>query len=240
MKLGSILPALSLALGICIGPMSAQAQQSGDVPARVTAFATTEAPDDHVVGSEDAAITLIVWASVTCPHCGSWFSNEWPIIKSELVETGKLRVVFREFPTAPAELAMTGFRLAECAPTADYMALIEHQMEKQQAIFKAVQDGKGRDIYGEIAEMAGMGSDEAITTCFRNPDITAHIIDNARRAALAEINSVPAFLINGQKYKGKSDAKSLVNLINEMEEKGISALPENIEPADAHAGHDHD
>lgn len=239
MKFASSFAALTAAVGFLIIPLGAAGQQEGDLPARVTEFALLEAPDDHVVGDENAAQTLIIWASVTCPHCASWFSNDWPIVKSELVETGKLRVVFREFPTQPANLAMAGFRLASCAPTEDYMSIIEYQMENQSEIFKAAGEGRGEAAYREIAKLGGMETNEAMNSCLRNPDITAHIVDNLDRAALAEIQSVPAFLINGQKYKGKSDAESLVALINEMEEKGISALPEGIETADAHAGHDH-
>lgn len=240
MKFGSSLTSLALALAFFGAPLSANAQDANSLPARVTDFATSEAPDDHVIGSEDAALTLIVWASVTCPHCGAWFTSEWPIVKSELVETGKLRVVFRELPTAPQEMAMTGFRLAECAPQEDYMSIIEFQMEEQAALYEAVKNGNGQQAYGVIAEMAGMETDEAITTCFRNPDIVAHIVDNANRATLAEVETVPAFLLNGQKYKGKSDAKTLVALINTMEEKGISTLPKDIVPVDSHAGHDHE
>ena len=239
MKFSSTLGAFIAAVGFLTLPLGAAAQQQGDLPARITEFALTEAPDDHVVGDESAAQTLIIWASVTCPHCGSWFSDDWPIIKSELVETGKLRVVFREFPTQPINLAMAGFRLASCAPTEDYMSIIEYQMENQNAIFKAAGEGRGEEAYREIARLAGMETKEAMNSCLRNPDITARIVDNLDRATLAEVQSVPAFLINGQKYKGKSDAKSLVTLINDMDKKGVSTLPEGIEPADAHAGHDH-
>lgn len=240
MKLLNFLTGLFVALAIVVGSNPAAAQSPDTLPARVTDFVRTEAPDDHVLGSEDAALTMIVWASVTCPHCGKWFANEWPIVQSELVDTGILRFVFREFPTAPAELAMTGFRMAECAPTKDYMPIISYQMENQEDIFDAAREGRGQEVYTGIAKMAGMETNDAIATCFRNPDITSHIIDNANRAQLAEIKGVPAFLINGETYLGAQDAKSLVKLIKEMDEKGLSALPKDIKPADTHAGHDHD
>jgi len=240
MVLRAFLGTLAAAGVFLCAPFSALAQSQADLPLRVTEFSLTEAPDDHVVGSDDAAITLIVWASVTCPHCGDWFTNEWPILKSELVDTGKLRFVFRQFPTAPGELSMTGFRLAECAPREDYMSVIEYQMENQDAIFKAAQEGRAPQVYGEIAKLAGMETDDAISSCLRNPDITAHIIDNANRAALAKIKGVPAFLINGQSYDGAQDAKSLVTLINEMEDKGMSALPNVLEPVNPQSRHNHD
>ena len=239
MNLRSALTALTITTSLFCAQVSAIAQDAGELPARVTDFALTEAPDDHVLGSEDAALTLIIWASVTCPHCANWFTKEWPTVKLELVETGKLRVVFREFPTAPSNLSMAGFQLAECAPTEDYFSIIEYQMENQADIFKAAQEGRGAEAYGKVAELAGMTTNEAMTSCLRNPDIASHIIDNVSRADLAEIKGVPAFLINGQTYTGNSDAKSLISLIDEMEEKGISALPKDIKPADGHAGHGH-
>lgn len=239
MKYSSVFVSLGLAAALVFSGFKAFGQNAEDLPLRVTNFPLAEAPDDHVYGREDAAITMIVWASVTCPHCGEWFSKEWPLVKSELVETGKLRFVFREFPTAPAELSMTGFRLANCAPTEDYMTIIEYQMENQQQIFKAAQEGRGPEVYREIAKLAGMETTEAISSCLRNPDITAHIIDNANRASLAKVKGVPAFLINGQTYEGAQDAESLIKLINDMDEKGISTLPDNKKSADPHTGHDH-
>lgn len=237
MKLRSTFIGLTAALGLIGSPVLAIAQDSADLPAHVTDFVYSEAPDDHVTGSEDAAITLIIWASVTCSHCSNWFSNEWPTIKSELVETGKLRVILREFPTAPGNLSMAGFQLAACAPTEDYFDVIQYQMEQQSNILKAAQEGRGAEAYGKIAELAGMSSDEAMTSCLRNPDITAHIINNSNRAKLAEIKGVPGFLVNGQLYKGKQDAKTFVKLISDMDEKGISTLPKESDAEDGKSGH---
>ena len=231
---------LSTALLVALGTTTASAQEADPLPVRVTDFAKTEAVDDHVIGSQDAANTMIIWASITCSHCSKWFSEEWPAVKKDLVETGKLRVVFREFPTAPGALAMTGFMMAECAPTEDYMSIIEYQMENQKEIFKAAEEGRGQEIYSKIAKMAGMETTEAIETCFRNPDIEAHIFDNQNRADVAEIKGVPGFLINGQTYKGAQDAESLTALITAMDERGISVIPKDIAPAKAHAGHEHD
>jgi len=235
MKPFKFLSVLSTALVISLGTVNAHAQeaeaQAETLPAHVTDYARTEAADDHTIGSEEAPITMIIWASVTCPHCSDWFTNDWPVVKSDLIETGKLRVVFRPFPTGPVELAMAGFRLAECAPSEDYMSIIEYQMENQKDIFEASRAGKGKEAYQDIAKLAGMETDEAVATCFSNPDITAHIIDNASRAQVAEIRGVPAFLINGETYKGEQDAKSLVKLITEMDEKGLSALPKETKPS---------
>jgi len=239
MKFRSTIIGLTTVFCVLGSPLSASAQNSNEFPARVTDFVFTEAPDDHVIGSDQAAITLIIWASVTCSHCSNWFTKEWPMVKKELVETGKLRVVLREFPTAPGNLSMAGFQLAECAPSEDYFSIIEYQMQQQDNIFKAAEEGRGAEAYRKIAELAGMKTNEAMASCLRNPDIAAHIVDNASRAKLAKIKGVPGFLINGQLYTGGQDAKTLVKLITEMDKKGISALPKSKNPSDRHAGHSH-
>lgn len=243
MKMMSSALASILALTlISMTPSAAFAQDTPELPANVTDFALFEAADDHVVGSEDAAITMITWASVTCPHCGNWFSKEWPAVKADLVDTGKLRFVFREFPTAPAQLAMTGFLMANCAPSEDFMSVIEYQMENQEQIFEDVKEGRGREVYNEIAKLAGMEEEDAVTACLRNPDMLAHIQLSSDRAVAAEVRGVPAFFINGEAYKGPSDAKSLVELITDMDEKGLSAIPESFKasPKEDHKGHEHD
>lgn len=229
MKLLNSFLALGLAFSLTsMSPTAAFAQTADELPANATDFAFIEAGDDHTLGSEDAAITMITWASVTCSHCGAWFSDEWPTVKSDLVETGKLRFVFREYPTAPAQLAMTGFLMANCAPSEDFMSVIEYQMENQDEIFKDASEGRGREAYNKIAKLAGMENEDAVTACLRNPDMLAHIQLSADRATAAGIRGVPAFFINGDPYKGPSNAQSLVDLITEMDEKGLSTIPEDM------------
>ena len=131
-------------------------------PMKDVPFALNEAPDDHVMGSDKAPITMIVWASVTCPHCGDWFTNEWPSIKKELIETEKMRFVFRPLPTAPAQLSMIGFMMAECAPSEDYFKLVEYQMENQKMILEQAQKGEARAEYDKIGKLAGLETQDCL------------------------------------------------------------------------------
>ena len=202
--------------------------QQTKIPAKDIPFALSEAPDDHAVGSEKAPITMIVWASVTCPHCSDWFTNEWPTIKKELIEPGKMRFVFRELPTAPAQLAMVGFMMAQCAPSEDYFELIEYQMENQKMIFEAAEKGEARAEYDKIGKLAGLNSQDDINACLADEEKLAHIHVNSERANGAGLQGVPAFYINGDAYEGKQDAETLTKLIADMNEKGLSALPTTI------------
>ncbi len=188
-------------------------------------FVYTEAPDDHAIGGDFAPITMITYASVTCGHCGNWFSNIWPEIKTELVETDKIRFVLRELPTAPAALSVTGFTMAECAPKADYMSVIEYQMENQKQIFELAKAGKGQEAYTKIANLAGLNDNAQITTCLSDKTNSDHIALSGRRATAAGVSGVPAFFINGEEYKGDQSAKAMIKLINGMIDTGASSLP---------------
>ena len=207
----------------------------------------TEAPDDHTIGNADAAQTLIIYASVTCPHCRDWFTDHWDKVKAELIDTDTTRVVFRELPTAPAQMSMTGFLLAECAPRTDYFDIITYQMKNQDKIFKAAQTGQARAEYQTIAEMAGMKDEEAITACLRNPDMMAHIQASSLRLQASGASGVPAFFVNGERYDGETDAKTMIGVLREMDTKGMSSIPKSAQKrtkpkdmSDDHSGHDHD
>jgi len=204
-------------------------------------FVFDEAPDEHAIGEATAPLTMITYASVTCGHCGNWFSNEWPTIQKALVDTGKMRFVLRELPTPPAVLSMTGFLIAACAPDEDYFDVIQYQMENQKDIFDAAQAGKGQEAYAKVGALAGLNTDEEINACLSDPTKMDQLRKAGERADAAKIQGVPAFFVNGEAYKGKQDAETIVALIEEMTEKGLSSLPE-IEPAethDKHDGHDH-
>lgn len=227
---------------------TALAQLQTDIPAKTDAapavdFVFAEAPDDHVIGSETAAQTIIIYASVTCPHCGDWFSEEWDAVKTGLVDTNLARIVFRELPTAPQQMSVTGFLLAECAPREHYFDIILYQMKNQDAIYDAAREGTVRTEYQKIAKMAGMEDDDAITACLRNPDMMAHIQASADRLRASGARGVPAFFINGERYDGETDAKTMVDLITDMDARGISTIPADAQsrkPAADHAGHDHE
>jgi protein-disulfide isomerase len=197
--------------------------ESAPVPIRPGSFQEIET--DHVVGAVSAPTTMIIYASVTCPHCAYWFETVWPGLKSDYVETGKLRVVFREFPTAPAQLSFAGFLLANCAPQDQYFAMIEHQMAEQAALMDAAKNGFAKEAYLEVAQKAGLKDEEAMNTCLSDKDGIARIQNSLELAQSAKVGSVPNFIIGGELYKGKSEYVPLTSYINDLTERGSTSLP---------------
>ncbi len=159
------------------------------------------APDDHVVGSNDAKVKMIVYASVTCGHCGKWFTNDWPIVKANYIDTGKVQMAFREIPTPPQQVAIPGFVMANCAPEDQYMEMIVHQMKNQKATFEAINAGNGTKVFEELAAKAGMHSEAEIQACFNQPDHIPRIERASKRMAAAGMQGVPSIIINGDIFK---------------------------------------
>ncbi|MBL4871426.1 MAG: DsbA family protein [Robiginitomaculum sp.] len=165
----------------------------------------SELPTDHAIGSSTASLHMIIYASVTCPHCSHWFTGVWPDIKANYVDTGKVRVVFREMITEPAQLAYLGFQLANCALDNDYFSVIEYQMKEQENIIKAVQAGNGKSTYMAIAKLAGIKTEAEMNTCFGNPDGREQLNRSMKLATEGKISGVPAFIVNGRVYKESQD-----------------------------------
>jgi len=189
--------------------------------------ALTEAPDDHVIGDVKAPATIITYASVTCPHCSDWFTNQWPGVKKDLVDTGKIRFIFREFPTAPAQLAMAGFLIANCADETKFFDNIVAQMVAQKDIMDAAAAGKGQETYLEIAQKAGLKDQAAMDACFTDKAGFDQINRSMLRAEAAGVDAVPSFFINGERYKGDQSVKALASQIAAANAGGITALPKD-------------
>lgn len=186
-------------------------------------FIFDEAPDDHVMGSDSAPNTVIAYASVTCPHCSDWFINQWPTFKKEQIDTGKVRFILREFPTAPQNVAMGGFILANCAPKEKYWDHVIYQFQKQKEIFEKFQTGKGNEVIDKYAEMADLKDSEAVDACFNEQAHIEQIQRAVNRAVAGGISGVPAFYINGEKLeKGGETAAGLAAKITGLTEKGTS------------------
>ena len=92
------------------------------------------------LGKADAPVTIVEYASMTCPHCAHFHETTLPELKTKYIDTGKVRLIFREFPFDPR--AEAGFMLARCAKD-NYFPMVE-VLFKQQQSWAAVADAQGR------------------------------------------------------------------------------------------------
>ncbi|MBE0688789.1 MAG: DsbA family protein, partial [Anaerolineae bacterium] len=113
---------------------------------------------DKVFGPDDAPVTIIEYASLTCPHCRTFHVNVWPGLKEKYVDTGKVRFIMREFPFDPR--AEAGFMLARCSDER-YFAMVDVLFQQQRSWAGAE---NAREALLQIARLAGF-SQESFEAC---------------------------------------------------------------------------
>jgi protein-disulfide isomerase len=150
---------------------------------------------ERTLGDADAPVTMIEYASATCPHCARYHADTFATIKEEYVDTGRVRYVFREFPFD--DLALAAFMLARCAPEERFFSVIDVIFEQQQTWTQ-----NPREELLKIARMAGFTA-ETFEQCLQNEDIARGILDIRNTAGEQYgVNSTPTFFINGEVLQG--------------------------------------
>ena len=164
------------------------------------------ARQDVVLGDKAAPVEIIEYASTTCPHCAHFHQTVFPEIKAKYIDTGIARLVYREFPTGPAQFSYVGSVLARCAGekggVANYFRVLEglyanqHPAEETQSwIFGA--DPKGALL--KIVAPAGLDA-AAFDACLKRQDFVDLINANVKEAQEKYgVTGTPQFVVNGVK-----------------------------------------
>ncbi|MHA6288996.1 thioredoxin domain-containing protein [Maricaulis sp. CAU 1757] len=155
-------------------------------------------PGDHVLGAEDATLTMIEYASFACPHCAHFQADAWPVIEQEFVETGQVRWALRPMLTQPVQLAAASTILAECAPDDRYFDAADLLFSEQSAIFEAAQSGGDvLAIYHRIGAAVGV-SPEQFNACLADPAMGEWLNAAAMQASEDGIAGTPSFIVGGR------------------------------------------
>ena len=169
-------------------------------------------PEDMVLGRADAPVTIIEYASLTCSHCGAFHRIALPQIKTEFIDRGKVRLVYRDFPLDGA--ALDAAALAHCAPD-HYFELIGTMYEKQR---QWAVEASWREHLTEIAATFGM-SKVAVDACLNDDArIDAVLAERQEGEAKYGVTSTPTFIINGRKIKGAQTVEQLADYIKQAEQ----------------------
>jgi len=173
---------------------AAQSGPSGEVP---MADLLVPGPlGDEIQGQADAPVTIVEYASMTCPHCSHFHETTYPEMKKKYIDTGKVRFVFREFPLDP--LALAASMLARCAGKDKYFPLIDafFAQQKDWVVQKALQP------MFAIAKQAGF-TQQTFDQCLANHQLEQGLVGERTRATQKfNVNSTPTFFINGKVFRG--------------------------------------
>jgi len=151
---------------------------------------------DKTFGADDAPVTIIEYASLTCPHCRTFHLDVWPGLKEKYVDAGKVRFIMREFPFDPRSTA--GFMLARCAGDEKWYPTLDLLYRTQETW------ARGSDGSGAMKSVMGMtGMDEAaFEACLQNEELMQQVQAVAEVGRGFGVDSTPTFFINGKMYKG--------------------------------------
>jgi protein-disulfide isomerase len=156
---------------------------------------------DMALGPANATVTITEYASMTCPHCAAFAEGVFPKLKSEYIDSGKIRYVFREFPLDIK--AAAGSMLARCIAkddSAKYFAVIDMLFKQQNDwVMKNTTETLTR-----IGKQAGL-SQQAVETCLKDQALLDKIAADQKFAAeVLKVSSTPTFFINGEMLKGET------------------------------------
>jgi protein-disulfide isomerase len=166
------------------------------------------AEGDMSMGPDTAKVTVIEYASASCPHCAAFYKDVFPALKTEYIDTGKIHFIFREYPhNAPAHAA---FMLARCAPKEKYFPLIDVFFNTQEEWLKDPLAGLNK-----IAKEAGF-TKESFDACLKNEAVAKAILDVRDTGSSLGVTGIPTFFINGEMLDGETPIEIMRSKIDPL------------------------
>ena len=163
---------------------------------------------DKVLGTADAPVTIVEYASLTCPHCASFHTGTMPALQERFIDTGQVRFIFRDFPLD--EPALRAGMMARCVPDAQYFNVVD-------VVFSTLdQWSSGPDwmqSLSRIGRMAGL-SQQAFDACMTDDQLEAKIL-TLRMEGQQQYNvqATPSFVINGKTLSGGRSIEEFAEII---------------------------
>jgi len=165
------------------------------------------------LGPADAKVTITEFASMTCPHCAAFNAEVFPKIKSEYIDTGKIRYIFREFPLDIK--AAAGSMLSRCIAHGDaakYFAVTDLLFRSQNDwVMKNTTEALNR-----IGKQAGL-SQQQVEACLKDQALLDKIAADQKYASeVLKVDSTPTFFVNGERIKGETSIEEFEKKINPL------------------------
>ena len=195
------------------GALPAAAQAPAPDPAKAASLlAVTQ--EDRVLGKPDAPITIVEYASMTCPHCAHFDKDVLPGLKKKWIETGKAKLILRDYPLD--EPALRAAMMARCAPPERFYPLIDTLFGTQDQ-WALAKDWRG--ALEKTARLAGIGKKD-FDACLVNKAMEDQVAQS-RLIATTQlgVTSTPTFFINGTKFDGAPTEQAFDQVLSGLAEK---------------------
>jgi protein-disulfide isomerase len=192
-------------------PVAAIAAKAPEATVDVAKLMTAGTLKDLAIGKDGAKVTIVEYASMTCPHCKHFHETTLPEITKKYLDTGKARLILREYPFDPR--AAAAFMLARCAPEDKYYPMVSVLFQQQQS-WAAADDAQAALL--QISKLAGF-SEESFKACLTNQKLLDDVNASRERASKDfGVESTPTFFINGKKYSGALSVEEMSAIIDSM------------------------
>ena len=187
------------------------AAQTPAKPAANAATLLAPTPQDRILGQPDAPITIVEYASLTCPHCAHFDTDVLPKLKEKWIDSGKAKLILRDFPLD--EPAMRAAMVARCAPPERFYPLVDALFAGQE---KWATAKDYRAALERLAKLGGVG-DKEFKACISDKKLEDQVA-GSRLTATKDlgVDSTPTFFINGTKFEGAPTVEAF--------ERALSAL----------------
>src|SRR5260370_1935721 len=183
-------------------------------PVRATE-APSVTPKDRVLGQADAPIAIIEYASLTCRHCAAFDRDVLPKIKKNWIDTGKAKLVYRDFPLDG--WALRAAMVARCAPPERYFGFIDALFQGQNAWARPEVDHE--QALGRNAKLGGI-SDDKFQSCIKDEKMADAIAASPVVAGKQDgVESTPTFFINGSKMVGEQSYEAFEKALTAAQPK---------------------
>jgi len=154
-------------------------------------------PDDRILGSTDAPLTIIEYSSLTCPHCASLHGNALQRIKETWIAEGRARLVYRHYPLDG--LALRAASVANCIEGDRHFAFLDLLFQNQK---RWARSEDPRQALSQTARLAGMNKTQ-FESCFADEAAMDKILTRAQHGGKTfNVESTPTLIVNGRKVEG--------------------------------------
>lgn len=168
------------------------------------------------LGNPDAPVTVIEYASFTCPHCANFHDNQFKKLKTDYIDTGKIHFVYRDVYFD--QLGLWASMVARCGGEDKFFGIADMIYEQQRAWIGEGDPVQAGDALRRIGKVAGLDA-EQVNACLENEERARTLVAWFRQnAEKDEIESTPTLLINGEKH-GNMSYSDLSALIDEKLEE---------------------
>ena len=166
---------------------------------------------EHAIGSPSAPVTIVEYASLTCHHCATFQAETLPEFKKRYIDTGKVRLVFRDFPLEPN--ALKAAKVAHCAGPERHAAFVDVFLRQHDNWAQA------KDTTAALKQLTRLGgmSEQEVDACLADKALEDRILQGRLDAQQKyNIKSTPTFIINDQAYPGNRSVEEFAKIIDPL------------------------